>query len=183
VQLGLDLGGGSLELAIGDETAIGWEATLPLGAARVHGQVVRSDPMRRREVRALRERVREQLEPHLDAIRRAAPERCTACGGSVRALARLAAARRGRRKRGSDALPELSLRQLRDLREQLVAADHEQRLRMPGISRQRADLLPCAAVVVETVAEVLGLERIRVSDWGLREGVLLEAVGLASSAR
>ena len=183
VRLGLDLGGGSLELAIGDETAIAWEATLPLGAARVHAQIVRSDPMRAAEVRSLRALVRSRLDPHLAAIRRRAPTRCTATGGSVRALMRLAAARRGRRKRSSESPTELSLRELRELRKALVSADHEKRLRMPGISRQRADLLPCAAVVVETVADALGFERLQISDWGLREGVLLEAVGLACSAR
>jgi exopolyphosphatase/guanosine-5'-triphosphate,3'-diphosphate pyrophosphatase len=180
-NLGLDLGGGSLELAIGSDRFIAWEATLRLGAARVHSEIVRSDPMSAGEARALQDLVHSRLEPHLSALRSRAPASCIATGGSVRALARLAARRR-RRKDSSDAA-SFSLDELRALRGDLVSADHEERLRMPGISRSRADLLPCAALVIEGVASALGLGRVRVSEWGLREGVLLEAIGLACSAR
>ena len=54
---------------------------------------------------------------------------------------------------------------------------------MPGIKRNRADLLPTGAVIVETLTDELGVEEILVSDWGLREGAILEALGLADSKR
>jgi exopolyphosphatase/guanosine-5'-triphosphate,3'-diphosphate pyrophosphatase len=177
VCLGLDLGGGSLELALGDERTVTWETTLRLGAARMHSEIAHSDPMRAGQVEALRKRVRAQLRPHAARIRRAAPASCFATGGSIRALARLAA---GRNDAGATTL---SLETLHKLRKKLVAADHDARLQMPGISRRRADLLPCAALILETVADELGFRRVHVAEWGLREGVLLEAVGLACSAR
>ena len=44
---------------------------------------------------------------------------------------------------------------------------------MPAMHKQRIDLLPAGAVILETVAEVLDLESFVVCDWGLREGVML----------
>ena len=90
--LGLDLGGGSLELAVGDAQKLAFEATCPLGAARLHGELVRRDPPRKREVRAVCERVAQALEPHREALRRHAPGLAIAAGGTARALGHLAVA-------------------------------------------------------------------------------------------
>ena len=48
--------------------------------------------------------------------------------------------------------------------------------RIEGLSRKRAESLPYAAVVMEALIERLDLKRIVMSAWGLREGLLLEAV-------
>jgi exopolyphosphatase/pppGpp-phosphohydrolase len=51
------------------------------------------------------------------------------------------------------------------------------------MKRERADLLPAGALVVACLLAELELDGLLVSDWGLREGVILEAVALASSRR
>jgi exopolyphosphatase/guanosine-5'-triphosphate,3'-diphosphate pyrophosphatase len=182
-NLGLDLGGGSLELALGDTLGVAWEATLRLGAALLHRELVRADPMTDAEVDAVRERVRTLLQPHCGAIARRSPGACVAAGGSVRALARRAVRRRELpRDHPIDGM-RLPRRELEKLSRELVGADHDERLRMPGVQKERADLLPTAALVLETVASELDLDAITVSEWGLREGVILEALGLARSDR
>ena len=47
----------------------------------------------------------------------------------------------------------------------------------PGLSRKRADTLPHAALVLEGLIERLALKRIVLSAWGVREGLLYEALG------
>ena len=65
----------------------------------------------------------------------------------------------------------------------LVESTHDQRLRMPGIQKPRADLLPTGALILESALAELDLDGFTVSDWGLREGVILESLGLASAQR
>ena len=48
--------------------------------------------------------------------------------------------------------------------------------RIPGVSRRRLETIPYAAVVLECLIERLGLERISMSAYGLREGLLFEAM-------
>ena len=48
--------------------------------------------------------------------------------------------------------------------------------RIPGVSRRRLETIPYAAVVLEGLIERLGLERISMSAYGLREGLLFEAM-------
>jgi exopolyphosphatase/guanosine-5'-triphosphate,3'-diphosphate pyrophosphatase len=182
-NLGLDLGGGSLELALGDAGGVTWEATLRLGAALLHRECVRSDPMGDEAAEAVRDRTRALLRPHASRIARRRPGTCVAAGGSVRALARLAArADDPPRDQPSDG-ERLGRRELGRLCKALVLADHDERLRMPGMQKERADLLPTAALVLETLVEELELDGITVSEWGLREGVILEALGLARADR
>ena len=68
-----------------------------------------------------------------------------------------------------------------ELADRLVAADHAALLRVPGMKRSRADLLPTGAVVVDAVMKSLELSELLICDWGLREGVILEALGLVSA--
>jgi exopolyphosphatase/guanosine-5'-triphosphate,3'-diphosphate pyrophosphatase len=175
LALGLDLGGGSLQLITGDQSEVRFENTLPLGAARMHAELVRSDPMTRDERRAIRARVREHLAEYRDGLRRWQPSPAIATGGSMRAIARLAIAERGRSITEVHGT-ELDADTLRRLARTLAASSQEERLAMPGMRRQRADLVPTGALILRTVVEELDLPALTVSDWGLREGVILEAL-------
>jgi exopolyphosphatase/guanosine-5'-triphosphate,3'-diphosphate pyrophosphatase len=180
--LALDLGGGSLELAIGSEArGVEWAASLPLGVVRLRGRHVKGDPMTPREAGVIDECVRALLAPHLEEIARLRPGAALAAGGTARALARLLAEReRGARVSGPLPLPTGKLAELRD---RLVPSSSRERLRMRGVRRGRADLLPTGAVVLASVADALGVEGFTVSDWGLREGALLEALQPAPRRR
>jgi exopolyphosphatase/guanosine-5'-triphosphate,3'-diphosphate pyrophosphatase len=48
--------------------------------------------------------------------------------------------------------------------------------RIEGVSKRRLDTIPYAAVVLEGMIERLGLKRISISAFGLREGLLLDAM-------
>lgn len=48
--------------------------------------------------------------------------------------------------------------------------------RIEGLSKKRFDSLPYAALVLERLIERLGVERITISAYGVREGLLLEAM-------
>ncbi|MES3028243.1 MAG: Ppx/GppA phosphatase family protein [Pseudomonadota bacterium] len=48
--------------------------------------------------------------------------------------------------------------------------------RMQGLSKKRFDTLPYSALVLDALIERLGIERIVISAYGLREGLLLEAM-------
>jgi exopolyphosphatase/guanosine-5'-triphosphate,3'-diphosphate pyrophosphatase len=48
--------------------------------------------------------------------------------------------------------------------------------RIPGVSKRRLETIPYAAIVLEALISRLGLERISMSAYGLREGLLFEAM-------
>jgi exopolyphosphatase / guanosine-5'-triphosphate,3'-diphosphate pyrophosphatase len=52
--------------------------------------------------------------------------------------------------------------------------------RMEGISRRRVEALPHAAIILETLVERLNIQTVVMSAYGLREGLLFEAMSLAT---
>jgi exopolyphosphatase/guanosine-5'-triphosphate,3'-diphosphate pyrophosphatase len=173
--LGLDLGGGSLELALGRAGEVEWEETLPLGTVRLHQELAPGDPLGDAQAQAIAERVRRELAPCLEPVRRHAASLSVAIGGTVRALYRLAhelEEEAHRIPRGAS----LTLDQVAGLDERLRGSTHVERVRMRGMSPRRADLLPAGALIVRHILQELALHEIQVCDWGLREGVILEAI-------
>ena len=78
-----------------------------------------------------------------------------------------------------DGTPKLRRHEISALADELAGTTLEQRIEMPGMKRSRADLLPAGAVIVEALVDELDVDEMQICDWGLREGVVLEAMGLA----
>ncbi len=55
--------------------------------------------------------------------------------------------------------------------------------RIPGVSRRRLDTIPHAALVLEGLIEKLELKRVAISAYGVREGLLFDAMGPQLSAQ
>lgn len=177
----LDLGGGSLEVALGDSAGLRWGTSLPVGAGRVTGLLVRSDPPTRAERKSVRAAVEEAVAPVARDVADAAPARCVASGGTAGALARLLAARRWSSPPASLNQFAVSVEDLRALTRELAGLSLDERLRLPGIDERRAELLPAGGWILTTAALALGADELVHSEWGLREGVVLDALGLADA--
>lgn len=55
--------------------------------------------------------------------------------------------------------------------------------RIQGLSKKRFDTLPYSALVLDALIERLGIERVVISAYGLREGLLLESMSPEEAAR
>ena len=179
--LGLDLGGGSLEAAVGDSDRLAVVTSAAVGPARLRGELGTGDPLSDGDKAALRTRTAQVMEPIAVAVARyrGVTDRAVVSGGTVRALARLATARARRRPSagpGEVNQVELPAPQVAELADQLARLDLRARLALPGMQARRAPLLPVGAVVLATVAAELGIGRFVVSEWGLREGAILDAL-------
>jgi exopolyphosphatase/guanosine-5'-triphosphate,3'-diphosphate pyrophosphatase len=180
VTLLLDLGGGSLEVALADAGGLRWGTSLPVGAGRMTGLWVRSDPPARSERKAVRAAVEEAVSAVASQVLAAEPTRCVASGGTAGALARLIAARRWSTPPASLNQFAVSVADLRDLTRELSRRSLAERLRLPGIDERRAELLPAGGWILVAAAAALGASELVHSEWGLREGVVLDALGLAN---
>lgn len=179
--LGIDLGGGSFEMAVGDARRVLLATSAPIGATRLRGELGVGDVLgaegtgdvRRRTVDAL-----EVLAAGLDDYPGIA-RRTVLSGGTARALARLATAHTrdhgGSGSVGVDQV-ELPAEQVRQFAAQLAELTLAERLALPGMPARRAPMLPVGASILAAIAERLGVERFVVSEWGLREGALLDAL-------
>ena len=162
-----DLGGASLELIRLNATGAGRGVTLPLGPFSLGGPA--NGGFDGDRVRRL---ARERVAPVADGFR---AETFHAVGGAWRNLALLHMRLSGyplhvvhQYQIGAGEALEAA---------RLVAHQSRNSLeRIEGMSKKRSETLPYAAVVLETLIEQLGFKRIEISAYGVREGLLFEAM-------
>lgn len=179
--LGLDLGGGSFEVAVGHGHDVVLATSAPVGATRLQGELATGDPLSESDAAAIRSRTVEALVPVRSALTPYAgvAGRTVVSGGTARALARLATARtRGRPSGRTTEVNQVELPTLQvvELASRLAVLDLRERLALPGMPPRRAPMLPIGAAILETFALEMGVDRFVVSEWGLREGALLDAI-------
>lgn len=166
-----DIGGGSLEIAGGDDEEPDFARSLPLGAGRSTVAFLPHDPPEPAEVDALRE--------HADAVLAAAigelgpigaPDHVVGSSKTIRSLARLAGSTLGT---GARTRTMLRLRELDDWIPRLARIPAEARPALPGITEDRTFQIVAGAVVLSSAMRAFGARELEVSPWALREGVLL----------
>ncbi|MEW2580559.1 Ppx/GppA phosphatase family protein [Streptomyces syringium] len=168
----LDIGGGSLEIALGLDEEPDAAVSLPLGAGRLTAGWLPGDPPDPTDVRALRRHVRAQIARIVgDFSRRGAPDHIVATSKTFKQLARIAGAARS--TEGLYVKRTLSRRALEQWVPKLAAMTVEQRAALPGVSEGRAPQLLAGALVAEAAMDLFGVEELVLCPWALREGVIL----------
>ncbi len=71
----------------------------------------------------------------------------------------------------------ISRKSLKKLRKALIEAGHADKLRLDGLSENRRPVFAGGVAVLSAVFKALEIERMRVSDLALREGLLFELLG------
>lgn len=179
--LAFDLGGGSLEIMVGDGNGLLWGSSAKLGVARLTAELVRDDPPSEGDVRRLRERFTAKLAPLADEVAAFRPGMVVGSSGTLCTLARMVAARR---VAGSGkATTPVSVNQLSFDREELLPIHRQiltlpaaERGRLPGLDSGRVDIIAAGSTFLLSAMELFGFERLTVSEWALREGILLDAI-------
>ncbi|HEU4681553.1 MAG TPA: hypothetical protein VFS51_07405 [Gemmatimonadales bacterium] len=163
-----DIGGSSVELIGAVNRAIRLNTSLPLGAVRLTELDL--------GLAELRSHIRRALEL---AVPRAewAESLLIGSGGTFTTIAAIALANRGSSSRSVHGTL-ISRSELEQLVEWLAAMTPDQRRKAPGLPSQRADIIVAGMAVAAELVELVGAGGVTVSRFGLRDGLLLEMVGL-----
>ncbi len=168
----MDIGGGSLELALAADGVLDDLVSLPFGALRLTERYLRggSGP---KAVEKLRKHVR-------DALKNVLPRRdwrgaqVIGSGGTFTNLAGIHLARRGMfaaRNVHATAVPREEVEHILDM---LAAMPADERGGVTGLNPERSDIIVAGVAVAAEVMARLEARDIHVSRYGIREGLLLE---------
>jgi len=164
-----DIGGGSMELVGARKDRVVLTASLPLGAVRLTELGLSSH--------ALREYIRIRLSTVLvDHAWLGA--QLVGSGGTFANLASMVLARRPHRTGDSIQGLRVSLEELEQVLSMLEAMSVEERRTVPGLRPERADIIVAGLTVADELLGLVQGREIAVNRYGLREGLLLEMVGL-----
>jgi exopolyphosphatase/guanosine-5'-triphosphate,3'-diphosphate pyrophosphatase len=168
-----DIGGGSLEIATGQDEGPDVVQSLPLGAGRLTRTLLTEDPPDPKAVKKMRKSIRADLARRAGEVLRAGdPGHSVATSKTFRSLARVCGAAPS--GEGLFVTRTLAAKDLRDKMDELLAMDDEQRRDLPGVSPRRSHQLVAGALVADAVMDIFGVEELEICPWALREGVILE---------
>jgi len=173
----LDIGGGSLELALSAEGVIEHLTSMPFGAIRLTEEFF-SAGITSKGVKRLRRAVADGLKPELPR-RDWRGAQLIGSGGTFTNLAGIYLSRQGiltaRSVHGAH-IPRADLEHILDM---LVEMAADERRSVPGLNPERADIIVAGLAVAAEVLRRLEARDIVVSRYGIREGLLLEAAHVA----
>ena len=170
----VDLGGGSVEVSLVDNSGTIWSQSHTMGSVRLLTELsgVSDSPGGFR--RLLAEYASTLNIPA--AAQHWKPAGLVATGGNIEALAELAGA-----EPDATGVSQVSLEELRALIDTLARLSYKQRVDDLGLRKDRADVILPAAVVYERIGILAGVSTILVPHVGIKDGILLDLVdGLSS---
>lgn len=170
--LALDIGGGSTEFILAQEGQAAVVHSIDVGVVRLSERLLHHDPPTREEIEQARVWIHGETTEALAAMPRRTGYTFVGTAGTITSLAAMA-----------QQLPSyesarihnyrLTLETIAELEEQLLARTKAGRVGMPGLEKNREDVIAAGAIILRTVMDTLGEQECLVSDLGLREGVLI----------
>lgn len=172
----IDIGGGSVELALGVGSTLEHTVSEKLGVLRMSEQFGKSDPLSSRDEQRLVEHLDRVLGLHASRIRESGFETAVGTSGTILALGALARELEAGSPQASLHHVTVTADALHALRKRLVASDLRSRLKLARLDEARADIIVCGAVILDTLIARLGVRELVLSEWALREGILLDYI-------
>lgn len=178
----IDIGGGSIEITAANKGRALHAASVELGAVYLTEKFIHSDPPDRTEIEDVRKTVRHAL---ADADRVVEDCRPGILIGTAGTVTTLAAMDLGLSVYEPDKVNNyrLTSRALDGMVESLSTRGIDERRKMPGIEPGREDIILAGAVIVQEIMNRYGYDQMIVSDWGLREGIVIDLYNKLSMMR
>ncbi|MFA0887553.1 MAG: Ppx/GppA family phosphatase [Synergistales bacterium] len=170
----IDIGGGSTEVAVGNQADHVYLDTLKLGAIRLSQMFFLPDekgPVSPARYALICQHVRNAAIRTTQRVREHRIDMALGSSGTIMNLADIA---REMKPRGAAVENRLGREALGKVVQTLCSLPLEERRRIPGINPERADILIAGAAVIETLMDLIGLKEILVSDRSLRDGMLMD---------
>jgi exopolyphosphatase/guanosine-5'-triphosphate,3'-diphosphate pyrophosphatase len=178
----VDIGGGSVEVVLVAEGIVNQVHSLPLGAVRLTERYVRSDPLKKKHWRKLKQGIDETIRAELGKPP-FYPDVMVGSGGTFTNLGEMIQCER-EGLFGPIRGYEIARADLDRLVDRLRETPLGARRRMCGLNPKRADIILAGAAAVARLARRLGSQRIVVNDRGIRDGLLqamVEDLGTAGA--
>jgi exopolyphosphatase/guanosine-5'-triphosphate,3'-diphosphate pyrophosphatase len=169
-RLVIDIGGGSTEAVIGEGFNPLMLESLSVGCVGLSALHFDDGRISEKRFERARTAVRLELEPIQAPYRKMGWLDAYGSSGSVRVI--------------GDALRRLypdeahiTLDNLKKLADRIVAAGHVDELDLPDVDAERAPVFPSGLAILLEVMDSLGVERMRVAEGAMREGLLYDLMG------
>ena len=169
-RLVIDIGGGSTEVVIGEGFDPLLLESLSVGCVGLSASFFDDGRISAKRLERARTAVRLELEPMQEAYRKMGWLQVFGSSGTVRVISDVL-------HRLNPDSPHVTLDNLNVLAERVIAAGHVDELDLPDVDAERAPVFPAGLAILLEVVENFGIDRVRVAEGAMREGLLYDLMG------
>lgn len=175
----IDIGGGSTEFIIGNKEKVFWKQSFLLGAARLLEMFTPADPISEREIETINDYLNKELKPLFEAVKKYPITELIGSSGSFDSLAEMVA----HKFYTPDILDNkteftFNLDECVIIYESILKSTNAERLEMKGLVAMRVDMIVISSILVHFIIASLEIQKMRLSTYSLKEGVLYEVMNM-----
>lgn len=182
VSLIMDIGGGSTEFILANHNTVFWKQSYLLGAARLLEKFNLSDPVTNSEIVLFNSYLSQELQTLTDAIKKHQPIELIGSSGAFDSVVDIIA---GKFNVGGlndvQTEYEINLNHYYQISEMIKKSTLKERYHITGLIDMRVDMIVISVLLIDFVLKELNLNKMRVSTFSLKEGVINQKLGLTLS--
>jgi exopolyphosphatase/guanosine-5'-triphosphate,3'-diphosphate pyrophosphatase len=172
-SLVVDIGGGSVEFILCNNDTIFWKGSFEIGAQRLLDMFHKSDPISTEDTQSLVDYLDEKLIPLKEAAIQFKPVTLIGASGTFDTLVDIDTIKKGLDFSIEDEKEyTLLVDEFEKIFFDIISKNKEDRLRIPGMIEMRVDMIVVACSLIFFVISRFSIQKIRVSSYALKEGVL-----------
>ena len=172
----VDVGGGSVELILGNHKRMVQGQSLKLGAIRMKDLYLKQDPPTKSMLQDMQKAIDAQLKSALQQFKTKQFDRLVGTSGMAGNLTEVIYLRRTGRPVPQLNLATITLKEVAAVEHLLINASFKARLAIPGLDPKRADTLLPATAVIRNLMERIGHDEMTMSDKAIREGLIYDFI-------
>ena len=165
----IDIGGGSTEFILCNQSKVLWKRSYNLGAARLQQAYFHSDPISQQDQQAIRKKLEAELTALKTVCAEHKPLQLIGSAGAFETYATMIYEELDVKVLKS--LP-IDLERYGALSQQLINSTNQQRQNLKGLIKLRVDMIVIASLLTNYVLEMIKPEKLSLSTYDLKMGVL-----------
>ncbi|HEY8400064.1 MAG TPA: phosphatase [Cytophagaceae bacterium] len=169
----MDIGGGSVEFIICNAEQIFWKESFEIGAQRLLDLFHKTDPISPAELQSLVDYLEQKLTSLIKAVEIYKPVALVGSSGTFDTLCEIDVQKKGINfSLETEKEYTLMLDAFESIYFEIITKDRNERMEIPGMVEMRVDMIVVASSLIYYVLHAFRINKIRVSAYALKEGVL-----------
>ncbi|MFZ4796486.1 MAG: exopolyphosphatase [Bacteroidia bacterium] len=169
----MDIGGGSVEFIIGRDNKIIWKQSFDIGASRLFEMFNPQSPLLESDILKIKEFISNEIIPLKKALLTFPLRTLIGTAGTFETLVDIVI-------KDLKVIPialsksafEISMHEFEAFNEMMITSTLEQRLKLKGMLDFRAEYIPIAAILIDTIIEMAEIKKLVCSNYSMKEGAI-----------
>jgi len=171
----IDIGGGSVEFIIGNKDQLIWKQSFEIGAARLMERFHHTDPIPPASIEAMELYLENTLTSLFKAIKQTPVDNIIGSSGAFETFAELIELERSNTFDLKQVkVYDFDTAELLTVTDRLILSSHTERVNNKGIIPVRVDMIVVASIITRYMMKKLGIDKVSLCTYSLKEGVLAE---------